>query len=283
MPNTPSHPLLRIAQQSNIDFQQRGGLRLCVAGQAEVKLNHRRYLLRRGSLHLISPLIAAETERVSDDFEELTFLLPLERILPTFQRVVDHLVQFNIPQHPFLQVEEDVVAEYCAAHRAQAQRWRQAHAAASPTLRSLYMEAYDAHFKALMLDTLTRIAATIEPVATTELTVAQRTTNHFLVLLQLNFTRERAVKFYAQELGLSAGHFTTLVKEQTGRTPSEWIATLTMTQARNLLLSRDESIKEVAAQLGFPDQFAFGKYFKLHEGCSPKEYRARAQSAMEGT
>ncbi|MBO6073593.1 MAG: helix-turn-helix domain-containing protein, partial [Paludibacteraceae bacterium] len=31
--------------------------------------------------------------------------------------------------------------------------------------------------------------------------------------------------------------------------------------------------KEVAAELGFPEQFTFRKYFKTHTGISPSEFR----------
>jgi AraC-like DNA-binding protein len=32
-------------------------------------------------------------------------------------------------------------------------------------------------------------------------------------------------------------------------------------------------VKDVAAQLGFPEQFTFRKYFKTHTGMSPTEYQ----------
>ncbi|WP_368350508.1 helix-turn-helix domain-containing protein, partial [Parabacteroides merdae] len=45
------------------------------------------------------------------------------------------------------------------------------------------------------------------------------------------------------------------------------------TEAKQLLESSNLSIKEVAAQLNFPTQSFFGKYFKQYVGMSPKEYR----------
>lgn len=40
----------------------------------------------------------------------------------------------------------------------------------------------------------------------------------------------------------------------------EWITTYTIGQAKHLLSQTDLSIKEIAEQLGFPEQFAFRKY-----------------------
>lgn len=95
----------------------------------------------------------------------------------------------------------------------------------------------------------------------------------FILALHENHFRERSVSWYASEANLSPGHFTTLIKAATGKTPSVWIATVTTTYAKRLLEERDKSIKQIAAELNFPEQFTFRKYFKQHTGISPKEYR----------
>jgi AraC-like DNA-binding protein len=53
----------------------------------------------------------------------------------------------------------------------------------------------------------------------------------------------------------------------------EWINMVTINQAKNLLRQPDTQVKDVAAQLGFPEQFTFRKYFKTHTGMSPTEYQ----------
>ena len=65
------------------------------------------------------------------------------------------------------------------------------------------------------------------------------------------------------------------VKDKTGKTPSEWIADMTIVNAKLLLEQSGMSIKEIAAELNFPEQFTFRKFFKLHVGVPPKEYRLR--------
>ena len=59
------------------------------------------------------------------------------------------------------------------------------------------------------------------------------------------------------------------------RTPSEWILLVTINQAKKLLRQNRTSIKEVAQELNFPEQFTFRKYFKLYTGVSPKEYKLK--------
>lgn len=42
-----------------------------------------------------------------------------------------------------------------------------------------------------------------------------------------------------------------------------------------MLEQDDKSIKEIAHELNFPEQFTFRKYFKARVGIPPKEYRRR--------
>ena len=53
----------------------------------------------------------------------------------------------------------------------------------------------------------------------------------------------------------------------------EWINMVTINQAKNLLRQRNILVKEVADELGFPEQFTFRKYFKVHTGMSPTEFQ----------
>ena len=44
---------------------------------------------------------------------------------------------------------------------------------------------------------------------------------------------------------------------------------------RVLLKNSAKTIKEITAELNFPNQSFLGKYFKEHVGLSPTEYRRR--------
>lgn len=95
----------------------------------------------------------------------------------------------------------------------------------------------------------------------------------FMFLLFEKYNRHRQVAYYAEALHLSANHFTRIIKKISRRTPSEWIAVVTINHAKKLLRQPETSIKEVAQQLNFPEQFTFRKYFKQHTRMSPSDYR----------
>ena len=95
-------------------------------------------------------------------------------------------------------------------------------------------------------------------------------------LLSLNQDKQhRTVQYYAEKQALSPRHFADIVKRESGYTPMEWINMVTINQAKNLLHQPNVLVKQVADELGFPEQFTFRKYFKAHTGMSPTEYQKR--------
>lgn len=101
------------------------------------------------------------------------------------------------------------------------------------------------------------------------------TLSRFLVSLYDHGHEQRTVQFYAAEQHLSPYYFSCIIKERSGLSASGWIAGVTMSFARQYLENSQMSIKEIAHRLGFPDQSAFGRYFKQREGCSPTIYREK--------
>lgn len=87
------------------------------------------------------------------------------------------------------------------------------------------------------------------------------------------YTQERSVAFYADLLHISPQHLSTTVNKMTGKTVTDIIAKLVITDAEAKLKSTDLTIQEIAYSLNFPDISFFGKYFKRYTGMSPKQYR----------
>lgn len=88
-----------------------------------------------------------------------------------------------------------------------------------------------------------------------------------------HYQKERSVSFYADLLHISPQHLSTTVNKVAGKTVTEIIAKLVITDAEAKLKSTDLSIQEIAYSLNFPDISFFGKYFKRYTGMSPKQYR----------
>jgi AraC-like DNA-binding protein len=79
----------------------------------------------------------------------------------------------------------------------------------------------------------------------------------------------------AEELGLTPGHLTTVVRRRTGRTVGEWIVERRMAQARILLRESGLSITEVAHRVGISDAGYFSRVFLRAHGVSPRQWRGQ--------
>jgi len=73
---------------------------------------------------------------------------------------------------------------------------------------------------------------------------------------------------------LSPAHFAVLFKQQTGCSPRDYLHLLRIHRACQLLRSSTLNVKEIAARLGYQDQFHFSRQFKAFQGLSPSDYRA---------
>jgi AraC-like DNA-binding protein len=81
----------------------------------------------------------------------------------------------------------------------------------------------------------------------------------------------------ARLANLSPTYFSGIFKQQTGCAPREYLHLLRIHRACELLNSTELSIKQIAAQAGYQDQFHFSRQFKAFHGLSPTQYRGSPQ------
>ncbi|QMW00996.1 helix-turn-helix domain-containing protein [Spirosoma foliorum] len=98
-------------------------------------------------------------------------------------------------------------------------------------------------------------------------------TGAFRQLLNTNFVHWKRPAQYAQALHLSVNHLNDTVQGKTGFTVSYWIQHQTMLEARRLLYHTQQTVKEVAHQLGFDDQHYFSRSFRKVTGQTPISFR----------
>jgi AraC family transcriptional regulator, transcriptional activator of pobA len=97
----------------------------------------------------------------------------------------------------------------------------------------------------------------------------------FLETLERDFEENHEAGHYASELGVSSGTLSRTLSRLSGRTTKQLILDRVLLEAARLLRFSDLSVKEIAARLGFPDQFAFSKAFKRQRGEAPLDFRNR--------
>jgi len=95
----------------------------------------------------------------------------------------------------------------------------------------------------------------------------------FQTLLWEHCKKNRNVKFYADKLCITTQYLSSILKEQSGKSASQWIQETLITEAKGMLKSPRVNVQQVANKLNFPDQSTFGKFFKKHTGISPMTFR----------
>lgn len=85
------------------------------------------------------------------------------------------------------------------------------------------------------------------------------------------------VETLSEEIGMSRGHFLRKFKSITGQNPNEYIRTIRLNTAADLLLNKDISIKEIADITGFGSQSYFCTLFLKQFNISPKQYRSQGR------
>lgn len=83
----------------------------------------------------------------------------------------------------------------------------------------------------------------------------------------------RQVADYANAMHITLPHLCTTVKQASGKTASEFISDAIITDAKAQLKITKLQVKEIALSLGFTNMAFFNRFFKLHTGYTPKEYR----------
>ncbi|MBP3784907.1 MAG: response regulator [Butyrivibrio sp.] len=90
--------------------------------------------------------------------------------------------------------------------------------------------------------------------------------------IDLNLNGKLQLNEVAEVFGLSPAYLSVLFKKSTESGFSEYVNTKKIDRAKEMLLSGDMKIYEVADALGFESAYYFSKVFKKVDGHSPREY-----------
>lgn len=95
----------------------------------------------------------------------------------------------------------------------------------------------------------------------------------FIDLIEKEFRNMHAPSEYAAALHISPNVLAKMVKKYFNKTLSEMIAHRILIQAKRELFLTDKTVKEIAYELGYKDEFYFSRFFKKHVQVPPQSYR----------
>ena len=95
-----------------------------------------------------------------------------------------------------------------------------------------------------------------------------------------NYSRRTSVEEIARHVGLSRKYLSELVRSKTGSTPHEILLHHRLHTARELLLTTDLAVGDVARSCGYHDPLLFSRRFSQFFRCAPTEFRSRRRAAV---
>ena len=98
--------------------------------------------------------------------------------------------------------------------------------------------------------------------------------------IEADYARRLSLTELADLVHLQPAYFSTLFKRVTGLSPLEYLARYRLQHVRELLLSTDRSLREIAAATGYRDPFYLSRVFRRVQGISPSEYRKTKKSPV---
>ena len=249
------------------------GLELCTAGTAEKMTVNGRCAIFPGIMMIHSPLFPMLELSRSTDYASVILHDNLENIYSVFASnlaatqqvfaITPYMLLSDEQQTFFVQRVEQIRAKEQLLPDLQHPVQRKMLTTIISLLKQETLFEFAFHFSAQLQETAQPLSRKREVLMT------------FLLSLNQEYRQQRTVRYYAEKQGLTPRHFADIVKRESGFTPMEWINMVTINQAKNLLRQPNILVKQVADELGFPEQFTFRKYFKVHTGQSPSEYQNR--------
>ncbi len=95
----------------------------------------------------------------------------------------------------------------------------------------------------------------------------------FSVLVDLNFKKEHSVTYYAERLGVSPKSLTKHFQKIGTSTPSDFIKNRIILETKRKLLYTDDTVKQIAYDLGFNDPAYFTRFFTKAVEKSPLQFK----------
>jgi len=102
---------------------------------------------------------------------------------------------------------------------------------------------------------------------------AYQITTQFRMLANKKVTENLRVADFAKLMNISPNHLNKSVKATTFKSASEIINEIKLIEIKYLLYQSNLSISEISYKMGYLDSSYFTRFFKKHEGVSPKKFR----------
>ena len=93
--------------------------------------------------------------------------------------------------------------------------------------------------------------------------------------IEANYNKGITLCDVAKAVGYSPAYLTNRVKRETGHTVNRWIIERRMAQALRLLSSTNQSVEQIATEIGYQNTCHFFRQFRQYQGTTPQAWRKK--------
>jgi len=283
-----SEPQLLIASHRPIHIKKTGVF-LCKEGEATVKLDGKQYTIKPCSVIVY---FSYSELQVIDRTPNLTGTIisgELEVIQPMLYQVTNFNAIFDIKKNPYREITEEAMSYIFLYIKLLMREFGKFHdeyydfddKEKNKPFKEMAKHKAEQIGNCLIMELVECYADA--QMDTSPITRKDEVLQKFISTLYRKYKQEHEVGYYAQAQFLTSRYFSTIIKEKSGRSPSEWIATALLVDAKKQLSSTNHSVKEISEDLNFPNQSYFGKWFKNLTGVGPSEFRNGLSNSSKQT
>lgn len=243
---------------------------ICLDGCAHCSIEGREYHIAKGDMLICHPMLFVNSAMVNLDFRCRGIVLSpryLERMAVVGGNYWD--VGMALKRTPVLHMDDEEMADFLFNFDIIKRKLTQ-------TALPHYHQSIQLLLRSLLYDLYDRLAPRLQ-LAEDQYTYtsAESLFKRFGRLLARESPRRHDVGYYAAALCITPKYLSAVCKRQTGKTATKLINASTLRYVRNMLLSSDKTVKQIAADAGFSNLSFFGKYVRRALGMSPRDFRAR--------
>lgn len=241
---------------------------VCTDGVASVVVNEKKRIVSHNNVMLITNESVVDSINFSPDFDGMGFFISYRMLQEILRDIPNMSGLFLLTHnHPMFEVnagELDTIEVYLSLMRRVIE---------SPSHR--YRLDVARHLILTMIFDMRNAFERVARPAQVEdkQSRAERIFVQYIQLVERHFREQRQVQWYAGQMELSPKYLCETISSVSRRSPNEWIDKFVTTEIKNLLRHTNKRISEIAADMNFPTQSFFGKYFKDNVGVSPSDYR----------
>lgn len=270
--DTDNHHWYHMSHLSNacasMDSHRTSAYAICLLSKGKLQLESDLFVheAQAPAIFTIAPSAIRKFTDLGSGYDARIFFFRKELFLEGQVDVnyLDKFDFFDVPEHQYLALDSDQYQKFNTYFDLIHEKSLDSAAHASDIIRSLIYIVINELDSIYQHNTIQTV-----PADDKNLHILSR----FKSLLAHHFIEERQVSFYADKLYLTPKYFSTLIREISGKTASEWINDMLILEAKVRLQNKDQSVAQIAFDLNFSDPSHFGKFFKKHVGKSPSSYR----------